>query len=113
MEATPRRLSKVARLVPYPRMNVIVDRAEGDDARLRGLPWGSYLIGCWQTEKLFADCRDTLLKEFRFRNAPNAQNAKWHKERQYAYIFVVPIISILRRSRGPALSTTTRARSQK
>lgn len=59
-----------------PRIPTVVDRAEGDDPRLHAWRGSAYLAGTWQTEKLFADDRDALLEEFRFRHPPTAANVQ-------------------------------------
>lgn len=67
-------LSKRTRLVPG-HFDILIDRAEGYDPRLSARRRSAYLVGCWQSERYFADHRDVLLEEFRFVAAPDARNA--------------------------------------
>lgn len=56
--------------------DILIDRAEGFDPRVKQITGDAYLIGCWQSEEYFADHRAQLLAEFRINTAPDERNAE-------------------------------------
>ncbi len=69
-------LSKRLRRMPG-RFDILIDRAEGFDPRILEIEHDTYLVGCWQTERFFADHRTELMREFAFRTVPDARNADY------------------------------------
>lgn len=76
LAGSPRRVVRLLGKLPGYRLPILFDRAEGDDERLHRLRTGAYLVGVWQTEKLFKDYRPELLKEFTFKNPVTKPNAE-------------------------------------
>lgn len=54
----------------------IEERPGGMDVQLVDAPSDAYLIGCWQSEKHFADIAGTIREEFRLRSEPIGRNAE-------------------------------------
>jgi hypothetical protein len=62
--------------IRFPIISKYVEDAEqGFDQKLLLLDQNVYLDGYWQSELYFKGIRDLLLKEFTFKDAPNAENA--------------------------------------
>ena len=76
LAGSPRRLLRLLGKMPGYRMPILFDRAQGDDERLHRLSTSAYLVGVWQTEKLFGDHRNELLEELTFRTPPSPPNAE-------------------------------------
>lgn len=66
--------------LPFPRMARVDDHSLGDDERVHHPPQTALLTGGWQSEKLFGEYRDDLLREFRFREPPTGRNADLARE---------------------------------
>jgi hypothetical protein len=81
LPAMPDRRRRLAgRLLPVPRMAWVDDRMLGDDPRVHHPARTTLLTGGWQSEKLFGEYRDDLLREFRFREPPTGRNAELARE---------------------------------
>lgn len=66
--------------LPFPKMEWTDDHILGDDPRVHHPARNTLLTGGWQSEKLFGEYREDLLREFRFRDPPMGRNADLARE---------------------------------